>query len=82
MLPIHSTGNEIGDTGAEHMSRCLTSNTTLLHLNLIGEFLLIDECCQFIQQVVTLDTLELNTCHGVSHQTQHSFISTLHVSFC
>ena len=43
-LPIHSTVNKIGGTGAEHISRCLTSNTTLLHLDLACEFLLIDEC--------------------------------------
>ena len=66
----HTTGDEIGDFGAESISRALQSNTSLKSLDISG--VLFCSSTHFTQQVTVLVILVLRTLQEHSNQTLHS----------
>ena len=67
---LEATGNDIGDAGAESISRALQSNTSLTSLDISG--VLFCSSIFHTQQLTTLELLVLRAFREHSNQTLHS----------
>ena len=69
LFMFHTTGNDIGDSGAESISIALQSNTSLTSLDISGVYC-VNSC--FTQQITILGILVLRVFREHFNQTLHS----------